>query len=103
MPPLSGALPGPYVPVQVTSESLVSHRYTRFRTSQFRRTLIPFSASLWNDVGDPVFNGVGLVGFRRRANAFLLTSIIAPCLSLTVFPFSCFILWVAMGGLECSD
>ena len=28
MHPLNGALPGPYVPVRVTSSALVAHRYT---------------------------------------------------------------------------
>ena len=27
---------------------------------------------LWNDLADPVFDGVGLVGFMSKANAFLL-------------------------------
>ena len=30
------------------------------------------SVSLWNDLADPVFDGVGLVGFKSRTNAFLL-------------------------------
>ena len=30
------------------------------------------SLSLWNDLSDPVFDGVGLAGFKSRANAFLL-------------------------------
>ena len=36
------------------------------------RTFIPFSVSLWNDLANPVFDGVGLVGFKRRAYASLL-------------------------------
>ena len=74
MHPLYGALPGPYVLVRVTRGALVSHRYTyappRCRTSQSRRTFIPLSVSLWDDLGDPVFDGVGLAGFKSRANAF---------------------------------
>ena len=74
--PLNGALLGPYVPVRVARGALVTHRYTyappRCRTSQSRRTLIPLSVSLWNDLANPVFDGVGLAGFKRRANAFLL-------------------------------
>ena len=76
MYPLFGALPGLYVPVLVTHGALVAHRFSyappRCRTSQYRRTLIPLSVSLWNDLGDPVFDGVGLAGFRTRANSFLL-------------------------------
>ena len=30
------------------------------------------SLSLWNGLSDPVFDGVGLAGFKSRANAFLL-------------------------------
>ena len=58
MHPLNGALPWPYVPVQVTSSGLVAYQYTyappRYRTSQYRRTHIPPSVSLWNDLGYPV-------------------------------------------------
>ena len=75
--PLHGALPGPYVPVRVTSGALVAHRFTyalpRCRTSQNRRTFIPLSVSLWNDLASPVFDGVGLAGFKSKASAFLLT------------------------------
>ena len=73
---LNGALPGPYVPVWVTRGALVAHRYTyappRYRTLQYSRSFIPFSVSLWNDLANPVFDGVGLAGFKRRANASLL-------------------------------
>ena len=30
------------------------------------------AVSLWNGLGDPVFDGVGLAGFKSKANAFLL-------------------------------
>ena len=73
MHPLSGALPLRYVPARVT---LVSHRHSfappHCRTSQYRKTFVPLSVSLWNDLCDPVFDGVGLAGFKSRANAFLL-------------------------------
>ena len=76
MHPLSGALPLPYVPARITRGALVAHRHSfappRCRTSQYRRTLVPLSVSLWNDLSDPVFDGVGLAGFKSRANAFLL-------------------------------
>ena len=76
MHPLNDAVPGPYVPVRVTRGALVAHRYTyappRCRTSQYRRTFVSLSVSLWNDLADPVFNGVGLADFKSRANAFLL-------------------------------
>ena len=44
----------------------------RCRTLQYSRTFIPFSVSLWNDLAYPVFDGVGLSGFKSRANASLL-------------------------------
>ena len=76
MHPLNNALVGPYVPVRVTRGAPVAHWYTygphRCRTSQYRRTFVLLSVSLWNDLADPVFDGVGLTGFKSRANAFLL-------------------------------
>ena len=73
---LNGALPGTYVPTRVTRGALVAHRYTyappRCRTFQYSRTFITFLVSLWNDLADPVFDGVELAGFKSRANASLL-------------------------------
>ena len=74
--PLCGAIPVPYVPVRVTRGALISHWYTfappQCRTSQYPRTFIHLSVSLWNDLVDPVFDSVGLAGFKSRFNAFLL-------------------------------
>ena len=74
--PLNGALPGPHVPARVTRGALVAHRYIyaspRYRTLQYSRTFIPFSVSLWNDLANPVFDGVGLAGVKSRPNASLL-------------------------------
>ena len=76
MHPLNDALPGLYVPVRVIRCALVVHRYIYAppgcRTSQYRRSFVPLSVSLWNVLADPEFNGVGLAGFNRRVNAFLL-------------------------------
>ena len=73
MHPLNDVLPGPYVPELVTRGALVAHRYTyatpRCRTSQHRRTFVPLSVSLWDDLVDPVYDGVGPSGFKSRANA----------------------------------
>ena len=59
--PLSCALPLPYVPASVTPGALVAHRHSfsppRCRTSQYRRTFLSLSDSLWNDLSDPVFDG----------------------------------------------
>ena len=38
----------------------------RFRTSRNHRSFISFSVSLWNDLADPVFDGVGLGGFTEQ-------------------------------------
>ena len=74
--PLSGALPLPYVSAHVTRGALVAHRHSlaapRCRTSQYRRTFVPLSLSLWNDLGCSIFDGVGLACFKNRANAFQL-------------------------------
>ena len=65
-----------YVPALVTRGALVAHKHSfappRCRTSQYRRTFVPLSVSLWNDLSNPVFDGVLLAGFKTRANAFLL-------------------------------
>ena len=70
--PLNGALPRPYVPVQVTRCALVAHRYTCYRNSQYRWTFILLSMSIWNDLVNSLFDGVGLASFKSRTNAFLL-------------------------------
>ena len=86
MHPLYGALPVPYVPVRVTRGALVAHLYTyvppNCRTSQCCMTFILLSVSLWNELADPVFDGVGLAGSKRRANAFFLAK---SSRSLSVF------------------
>ena len=69
-------LPLPYVPERVTRGALVAHRHSfappRCRASQYRRSFVPLSVSLWNGLSDPLFDGVGLAGFKSRANAFVL-------------------------------
>ena len=89
MHPLNDALPGPYVPVRVSRSALVAHRYTyappRCRTSQYRRTFVPLSVSLWNDVADPVFGGVGLAGFKSKANVFHWSKLLYPYYSFLLF------------------
>ena len=72
MHPLYAALHSPCVSVRVTREALVAHRHTdappRYRTLQYRKTFIKLSVSLWNDLPDHVFHGVGLAGFKGRTN-----------------------------------
>ena len=74
--PLNGALRGSYVPVRVTRGALIVHRYTYARpccrTSQYSRTFVSLSVSLCYYLTNPVFDGVGLAGFKSRANSFLL-------------------------------
>ena len=74
--PLYGALTGPYVPVRVTRGAVIAHRFSyephRGRTLQYSRTFIPFSVSLRNDLSDPVFDGVGMAGFKSWAFVSLL-------------------------------
>ena len=61
MHPHNGALPEPHVPVRATPGAPIAHRYThaphRCRTSQYHRTFIPFSVSLWNNLAGLVFDG----------------------------------------------
>ena len=86
-----GALPEPYVPVRVTLGAVIVHRYTYAppgsRTSHYRMTFIPLSVSLWNNLGDPVFDGVWLMGVNSRANAFSWAQLLPQFMSLTVYLF----------------
>ena len=76
MNPLYGVLPGPYPPARGTRGTLVAPPYTYAppvcRTSQYHMTFIHLSVSLWNDLGDSLFNAVELAGFKSRSNALLL-------------------------------
>ena len=67
MHPLYDDLPLSYVPVGVTRSASVPHRYTyappHCRTSQYRRTFVPLSVHPWNDLADPVFDGVEVSDF----------------------------------------
>ena len=79
--------------VRVTC-ALVAHRHSFVppccRTSQYHRSVVPLSVSLFNDLSDPVFEGVVVVGFKSRANAFLLPRSALSFLSLTVLSFFSF-------------
>ena len=61
------------------------------------------SVSLWNDLSDPLFDSVGLAGFKSRADAFLLAYLLAHFLAPAVLPFSSFILWVGVVRFGSSD
>ena len=62
--------------VQVTRGSLLAPLYiyelARLRTWQYPRIFILLSVSPMNDLDDHVLDGVGLAGFKRNANAYLL-------------------------------
>ena len=81
-----------------------AHRYTYAPPCRmYRRTFIHLSVSLWNNLGDLVFDGVGLPGLKNRANAGLLALLLALFLCNTDFPFSSFNIWVGIVGFGSSD
>ena len=113
MHPLSGAegmhrsklcIP-PYEPARVTRGALIAHVHSfappRCRTSQYRRTFVPLTLSLWNDLCDPEFDGVGLV--VSRAEPMLPVGMICSFF----FDSYCFIFfflpWVGCMGLGSLD
>ena len=63
-----GPLLVPYMPVLVTRGDVIAHRYNYAPlAAEPRSTAGPFIlllVSVWNDLGDPVFDGVGLAGSR---------------------------------------
>ena len=65
------------MPARGTSGAFVCHRHSfaslLCRISQYLITFIPLAMSLWNDLSDPVFDGVGRSGFKSKPNAFLLS------------------------------
>ena len=105
--PLNGALPGPYVPMRL---HVVAQRYTYApplnRTSQYRRTFIRLSVSLWNDLADPVFDGVGLSASTARPMLFNWPKLLYSYYSLLLFSvFLLISVYVLVGivGLGSSD
>ena len=103
---LNDALPGPYVPVRATRGALVAHRYSyahpRCRTSQYRRTYVHLSVSLYNDLADLLFDGVGLAGFKSMANSFFISFFVLFYCSLPFclrFFFFLFIGWYFRAGV----
>ena len=110
MQPLDGALPVPYVPVRVTRSALVSSHIgilmhpleaePRGRTSQYQITFIPLSVSLWNDLANPVFDGVGPVGFKIRAITILLARAACSLFCLLLFSLLALYRLVMLGQLQ---
>ena len=73
--------------------ALGAHRYTyappRCRTLQCSRTFIASSVSLWNDLSNHVFDGVGLAGSRAGPMLLYLRKLLYPNYSLLlIFPLS---------------
>ena len=83
-----------YVQVRVTRGAPIAHRYAyappRCRTSQYCRTFVLLSVSLWNDLADPAFDGVGLAGLESRANASYWPNLLSTYKS-SIFPFLFFL------------
>ena len=92
-----------YVPVQVTCNAFVVFRYTfapsRCWTSQYCRYFVPLSVALWNDLAYPVFDDVGLVGFKCRDNVFLLACAACSLLCFTVSLSLLCIYWSCGAGV----
>ena len=107
MHPVRGDLPVPCVPVWVTSDALVAHRFTyeppRCRTTQCRMTFLPLSETLWNDLAYPVFDSLGLLGFKNMDNSFLFAVYCLFSVCLLLFSLSLFFLWVGIAGLGSSN
>ena len=63
--------------MQVICGALVAHRCMYLCATSLQNLAVPqdfspLSVSLWNDLVDPVFDGVGLADFKNRVIAFLL-------------------------------
>ena len=77
MHPCYVPLPGPHVPALVTHGArshigILIRLLAAVPRSTAEHLFIPLSVSLLNDLADPVFDCVGLSGFKSRANAFFL-------------------------------
>ena len=67
----------------------------------------PLSVSLWNDLADPVFDGVGQAGSKSRANAFFLvfaarSSFVFYCYSIFLLSFYGLVGIAGQGSSDCS-
>ena len=96
MHPLYGALPAPYVLVWVTSSTVIAHWYTygppRCRTSQYSKTFIPLSVSLWNDVGRRI-QWCGTGRFQEQGEPSYLLPFCLLLFFLSFLPFYGLVLW----------
>ena len=74
--PLNGALPGKICSsagyTRCSGRKSVHLCTASLQNLAVQQDFIPISVSLWNDLANPVFDGVGLAGFKSRTNASLL-------------------------------
>ena len=93
MKPLYLTLPVSYVPVRVTRDVVIAHRCTYApsccRTLQYRMTFFPLSVSLWNDLGDRVFDE-GAGGFQEKGQCLFITLAARFIFVSYCFPFFLF-------------
>ena len=72
MHPHYGTVPVPYVPEWVTRSALEVHRHTSsLQNLAVPQDFISLPVSLWNDLGDHIFEDAWLAGLKSRANEFL--------------------------------
>ena len=100
MHPLCGALPVSYVPVRVTRGAVIAHRFTyappRCGASQYHRTFIRLSVSLWNDFSDwPRVRWCGTGGFQEQGQCLFIG------LAARSLFFSCCVLFFHSVGWCC--
>ena len=91
------------VPVRITRGVLVITFDSSLQNMVVPQELYSPLSALWGDLADPVFDGVGLAGFKSMVNDFLLY---LAGLSLYVFNFSLYLffcLYVGILGLGSSD
>ena len=50
-------------------QNCLEKMFKKHRITCWMRHFVPLSVSLWNDLSDPVFDGVELAGFKSRVNA----------------------------------
>ena len=94
MHPLNHDLPGPYLPVRVTLSDPVAHQYTYGGTSLYHMTFILLSVSLWNDLADPVFDGVDWLVSRAGPMPFYWPKLLYPYyFSLSLLSVYRLVLW----------
>ena len=66
--------------------------------SHYFHSTLSIPVSLWNDLGHPVFDGVGPADSKSKTNVFYKLYLLDLFLSSAVFPFSSFFLYVDFVG-----